>query len=74
MLGQGSQPRLVSVKAISIRWLRLNRRGVPKTREDLAQWRNFVNRYRIEPTGSDRIRFPANPLSVQLHSGTLSDC
>jgi hypothetical protein len=30
--------------------------GAPKTREDLAQWRNFVNRHRIEPTGSDRIR------------------
>jgi hypothetical protein len=30
--------------------------GVPRTREDLAQWRNFVNRHRIEPIGSDRIR------------------
>jgi hypothetical protein len=29
---------------------------VPKSKEDLELWAAFVNRYRIEPTGGDRIR------------------
>jgi hypothetical protein len=28
---------------------------VPKSKEDLELWSAFVNRYRIEPTGGDRI-------------------
>ena len=28
---------------------------VPKSREDLELWSVFVNRYRIEPTGGERI-------------------
>jgi hypothetical protein len=28
---------------------------VPKSRDDLELWSAFVNRYRIEPTGNDRI-------------------
>ena len=28
---------------------------VPKSKEDLELWAAFVNRYRIEPTGGDRI-------------------
>jgi hypothetical protein len=28
---------------------------VPKSKEDLELWAAFVNRYRIEPTGSGRI-------------------
>jgi hypothetical protein len=28
---------------------------VPKSKEDLELWAAFVNRYRIEPTGADRI-------------------
>jgi predicted DNA-binding protein YlxM (UPF0122 family) len=27
----------------------------PKSKEDLELWAAFVNRYRIEPTGGDRI-------------------
>jgi hypothetical protein len=30
---------------------------VPKSREDLELWAAFVNRYRIEPTGDDRIEY-----------------
>ena len=29
---------------------------VPKSREDMELWSAFVNRWRIEPTGNDRIR------------------
>jgi hypothetical protein len=28
---------------------------VPKSREDLELWSAFVDRYRIEPTGGDRM-------------------
>jgi hypothetical protein len=27
----------------------------PKSKEDLELWADYVNRYRIEPTGGDRI-------------------
>jgi hypothetical protein len=28
---------------------------VPKSKEDLELWAGFINRYRIEPTGGERI-------------------
>ena len=45
-------------KSISTAWSKLILIEVPKSRQDLQQWADFVNRHRIEPIGG---RMPSAP-------------